>query len=169
MRLEPATPAHLPALHALVERAYRGDSARAGWSHEADLLEGQRTDFAALQDMLKDPTQHLLVSDDGVACVALTDKGKGIFYLGLLTVDPGRQASGLGKILMTEAERFAAHRLGANRIEMTVIVQRTELIAWYERRGYRQTGERRPFPYGDRRFGDPRRDDLEFVVLERCL
>jgi len=52
---------------------------------------------------------------------------------------------------------------------MTVIRQRPELIAWYERRGYRLTGERRSFPYGDERFGQPNRDDLEFVVLEKTL
>ena len=52
---------------------------------------------------------------------------------------------------------------------MTVIAQRAELIAWYERRGYARTGEARPFPYGDPRFGEPRRDDLSFLVLEKPL
>jgi ribosomal protein S18 acetylase RimI-like enzyme len=171
MHLEPATPDDVPALHALIESAYRGDSARRGWSHEADLLGGQRTDPASLSAMLADPAQHLLLFRDNDAlraCVALTDKGHGLAYLGMLTVDPDLQGSGLGKLIMSAAEDHAA-RFGARRVEMTVITQRRELIEWYERRGYGATGERRPFPASDPRFGIPRRDDLEFVVLEKQL
>jgi GNAT superfamily N-acetyltransferase len=171
MHLEPPTPDDLPALHALVESAYRGDSARRGWSHEADLLDGQRTDLAALEAMLGDPAHHLLVFRDNErlrACVALTDKGHGLAYLGMLTVDPAAQAGGLGKLILSAAEDHAA-AFGASRVEMTVIAQRRELIAWYERRGYAASGERRPFPHGDPRFGLPRRSDLEFVVLEKRL
>ncbi|MDQ3144689.1 MAG: GNAT family N-acetyltransferase [Pseudomonadota bacterium] len=172
MHLEPATPADLPALHALIESAYRGDSARAGWSHEADLLGGQRTDLAALDDMLADPDQDVLVFRDGekvAACVALADKGDGLAYLGLLTVDPRRQAAGLGRLILAAAEDHAVRRFAAARIEMTVIAQRSELIDWYGRRGYSLTGECRPFPATDPRFGLPRRADLEFVVLARTL
>ena len=171
MHLEPACPDDLPALHALVESAYRGASARRGWSHEADLLEGQRTDMAALDAMLGDPAQHLLVFRDNDrlrACVALTDKGSGLAYLGMLTVDPQRQAAGLGRLILAAAEEHAA-AFGASRVEMTVIAQRTELIEWYLRRGYALTGERRPFPHGDPRFGLPRRDDLIFAVMEKTL
>jgi GNAT superfamily N-acetyltransferase len=171
MHLEPATRDDLPALHALIESAYRGTSARLGWSHEADLLEGQRTDLTALQAMLDDPAQHLLVFRDNElirACVALTEKGSALAYLGMLTVNPKQQATGLGRLILAAAEEHAAG-FGAMRVEMTVIAQREELIAWYERRGYACTGERRPFPHGDPRFGLPRRDDLEFVVLERLL
>ena len=171
MHLEPATPDDLPTLHALIESAYRGDSARRGWSHEADLLDGQRTDVASLAAMLRDPAQHLLVFRDNDrlrACVALTDKRHGLAYLGMLTVDPEHQSGGLGKLILAAAEDHAAH-FGATRVEMTVIAQRRELIAWYERRGYRGTGERRPFPASDPRFGLPRRDDLEFAVLEKRL
>lgn len=169
MHLEPATQADLPALHALIEAAYRGESARRGWSHEADLLDGQRTDQESLGAMLDDPAQHVLVLRDNDrlrACVALTQKDADLAYLGMLTVDPERQSAGLGKLILAAAEDHAA-RFGANRVEMTVIAQRGELIAWYERRGYRATGERRPFPAGDKRFGLPRRDDLEFLVLEK--
>ena len=171
MHLQPACLDDLPALHALVESAYRGESARRGWSHEADLLEGQRTDMAALTAMLDDPKQHLLVFRDNDrlrACVALTDKGDGLAYLGMLTVDPAQQAAGLGRLVLAAAEDHAA-AFGARRVEMTVIAQRAELIAWYERRGYVLTGERRPFPNGDPRFGLPKRDDLIFVVLEKTL
>ena len=170
MHLEPATPADLPALHALIESAYRGDTARRGWSHEADLLDGQRTDLESLDAMIADHSQHLLVFRDNEhlrACVALTDKGAGLAYLGLLTVDPSRQSAGLGRLILAAAEDHATAHFAASRIEMTVIAQRAELIAWYQRRGYARTGEQRPFPHGDPRFGLPRRDDLVFVVLEK--
>ena len=172
MHLEPATPDDLPALHALIESAYRGNSARAGWSHEADLLDGQRTDVASLGEMLSDPAQHLLIlrdGDDVRACVAVADKSEGVAYLGMLTVDPMRQSAGVGRMILAAAEDHATAHFATTRIEMTVIAQRDELSAYYERRGYARTGERRPFPYDDPRFGRPRRDDLEFVVLEKRL
>ena len=166
-----ATPADVPALHRLIEGAYRGDSARRGWTHEADLLGGQRTDEAALREMLADAAQRLLAAEQAgalVGCVSLRDLPDGGAHLGLLTVDPARQAGGLGRRLLEAAEEDARAR-GAGRMEMTVIARRSELIAWYERRGYRLTGERRPFPLDDPRFGLPRTRDLDFVVLERAL
>ena len=165
------TEADLPALHGLIERAYRGDTARAGWTHEADLLGGQRTDLDALSAMLADPEQRLLVARDGAAligCVALQRIGGDRCYLGLLTVEPTLQATGLGRRLLAEAEA-AAREWGMTFVEMTVIARRRELVAWYERRGYRLTGERRPFPIDDPRFGLPKTGDLEFVVLEKHL
>ena len=99
----------------------------------------------------------------------MTDKGNGTCYLGMLTVAPALQAAGLGRRLIEAGEGYARDAFGARRIEMTVIAQRAELIAWYERRGYRHTGERRPFPYGDTRFGLPRDETLVFVVLDREL
>lgn len=169
--IRPATLADVPVLHRLIEGAYRGDSARRGWTHEADLLDGQRTDVAALRGMLADPAGRLLVAEAAgalVGCVSLRDQGGGLAYLGLLTVDPRSQAGGLGRRLLGAAEEEAG-RFGAVRVEMTVIARRAELIAWYERRGYRLTGERRPFPLDDPRFGLPRTRELEFVVLERTL
>ena len=165
MKLRDATADDLPDLHALIESAYRGESARRGWSHEADLLDGQRTQLAELEAMLANPAQHLLLFHDGerpASCVALTDKGSGLVYLGLLTVGPARQASGLGRMMLAAAEDHARDDLGASRIEMTVIGLRAELIAWYERRGYAASGERRPFPIEGH-------DELEFVVLEKSL
>lgn len=163
--------AELPALHALIERAYRGDTARAGWTHEADLLGGQRTDLEALAAMLADPEQQLLAARDAdvvIGCVALRRVAPDRCYLGLLTVEPTLQAAGLGRRLLTEAEA-AAREWGAAFVEMTVIARRAELVAWYERRGYRQTGERRPFPMEDPRFGLPKTEDLGFVVLEKAV
>ena len=170
--IRPATRADLAALHPLVERAYRGDSARQGWTHEADLLGGQRTDLASLTGIVADPHQRILLAFDGGAllgCVQISDKGQGLAYLGLLSVDPDLQAGGLGKRLMAAAEAEAVSTFGARRMEMTVIRQRAELIAYYERRGYALTGEERPFPMDDERFGLPQRRDLAFVVLAKDL
>jgi GNAT superfamily N-acetyltransferase len=172
MHLEPATEHDIPALHSLIDSAFRGDSARQGWSHEADLLDGQRTDAEAIAEMIADPDQALLLFRDGDsvrACVLLADKGAGLAYLGLFTVEPGLQGTGLGRLMLAAVEDRAIQLFGANRVEMTVIAQRDELIAWYERRGYGLTGERRPFPHGNPRFGLPRRDDLEFLVMEKRL
>ena len=168
----PAAPDDVPALHRLVESAYRGDSAKAGWTHEADLLGGQRTDEAELLDILADASRVILLAEvEGVliGCVQVADQGRGLAYLGLLTVDPTRQAGGLGRLLIDAAEAEAVARFGATRMEMTVIRQRAELIAWYERRGYVLTGETRPFPLDDERFGLPQTRDLEFVVMEKAL
>lgn len=167
-----ATAGDLPALHALVHGAYRGDSARRGWTHEADLLDGQRIDRPSLEAALVDPAQLILLArqdDILTGCVQISDRGDGLAYLGMLSVDPARQAGGLGRRLVAAAEAAARDRFGATRMEMTVIVQRAELIAWYERLGYKRTGETRPFPATDPRFGLPRRDDLAFTVLVRHL
>lgn len=167
-----ATLTDVPALHALVESAYRGDSARGGWTHEADLLDGQRTDNDALAQAIADPDHIILLARHGdtlIGCVEISRAATGRAYLGMLSVAPGWQGRALGKALIAAAETEAHTRLRATHIEMTVIRQRTELVAYYQRRGYRLTGETRPFPYGDERFGQPRVADLMFVVLEKPL
>ena len=172
MTLEEATPEDLPELHRLVERAYRGETARSGWSHEADLLEGPRTSVDELAGFVADPVRHLLIwrpEDTICACVLLWEKGDGLVYLGMLTVDPSLQGGGTGKALLAAAEAFARDRLGATRMEMQVFAPRRELIAFYERRGYRATGERRPFPYAEWPQAGALRDDLEFVVLGKSF
>jgi ribosomal protein S18 acetylase RimI-like enzyme len=169
---QPAAEADVAALHALVTRAYRGDAARLGWTHEADLLDGQRTDVAALSAIVDDPAKVILTARHGgvlIGCVMLEGRDDGSAYLGMLSVDPVRQASGLGRLLLAAAEREAVARYGADRIEMTVIRQRPELIAWYERRGYVLTGAVAAFPMDDERFGLPKRRDLEFVVLIKMV
>jgi len=161
----PATSDDLEALHALVHAAYRGDSARSGWTHEADLLDGSRIDRDSLRSAITTPGQVVLVATDGetiAGCVHVTD-------LGMLTVDPALQARGLGRRLIAAAEAHAFRQFQTRRMEMTVIVHRHALIEWYQRRGYGLTGETRPFPATDPRFGLPKRDDLAFAVLEKPL
>jgi ribosomal protein S18 acetylase RimI-like enzyme len=170
--LRPATPADIPALHALIESAYRGDASRAGWTTEADLLDGQRTDPEDLASILADPTQDLLTAwrgDDLLGCILIADRGEGTGYFGMLSVSPTLQGGGLGRRLVEAAHAEMARRFGAVRSRISVLPQRETLIAWYERLGYAATGETLPFPYGDPRFGLPKRDDLLFIVMERPL
>jgi ribosomal protein S18 acetylase RimI-like enzyme len=169
MTLRPATIADAPAVVALVNSAYRGESSRAGWTTEADLLDGQRVDVEGLTSTIATAGNIVLVckDDEGlVGCVHLR-QDIDTCHLGMLTIRPAAQGAGLGRQLLAAAERWAIDRWSSRAIEMTVIAQRATLIAWYERRGYRRTGERRPFPYGDPRFGLPRRDDLVFEVLRK--
>lgn len=162
----------VPHLHRLIESAYRGDSSRAGWTTEADLLDGQRTDPEELAEILADPAQALLAAwRDGelVASILIADREEGLGYFGMLSVSPTLQASGLGRRMIAEAEAALIARFSATRIRISVFPQRTSLIAWYERLGYRGTGETLPFPYDNPRFGTPLRDDLHFIVMEKQL
>lgn len=160
-----AAASDLAPLHTLVQRAYRGDAARAGWTHEADLVEGQRIEPEVLAAILDTPNERLLVAErDGVllGCVQITDRGDGLGYLGLLCVDPLKQAGGLGKELIAAAEREAATLFGTRIMEMSVIEPRVELIAYYERRGYARTGASFPFPV-------PTTPPLRLMVLAKPL
>jgi ribosomal protein S18 acetylase RimI-like enzyme len=172
LNVRPAGSSDLAAILDLVESAYRGDSSRSGWTTEADLLDGQRTDLAQLREILTDPDSILLVTGTAASihgCCHLQHRGSALAYFGMFAVRPETQGSGLGRRLLDHAEQVAADRWQAAAVEMTVIGQRSDLIAWYERCGYQRTGERRPFPYGDTRFGLPKRDDLYFAVLVKQL
>ena len=103
-----------------------------------------------------------------LACVHVAQDG-GAGYLGMFSVKPDLQGGGVGKLLLAEAERIARDEWKLPAMRMTVIDIRDELIAFYERRGYRRTGVTKPFPYGDERYGTPKRDDLRFEVLEKSL
>ncbi|MDO9078889.1 MAG: GNAT family N-acetyltransferase [Brevundimonas sp.] len=167
-----ATADDIPNLHKLIEMAYRGEASRAGWTTEADLLAGQRTDPDDLATILSDPAQRILTAwrgDNLAGCILLADRGSGCGYFGMLSVFPPMQSLGVGRQLVTAAEAVAKARFGADRMRISVFPQRETLIAWYERLGYRQTGDTLPFPYGNPRFGLPLRDDLYFVVMEREL
>jgi GNAT superfamily N-acetyltransferase len=164
--------ADIPALIALVTSAYRGEVSRQGWTTEADLLDGQRIDADMLHEDLARPRSAILIAEDGarmVACAHVAVEEDQAAYFGMFSVDPQIQGAGIGKIVLAEAERVAREDFGCASMRMTVIDCRDELIAFYERRGYRRTGITKPFPYGNPRYGLPKRDDLRLEVLEKTL
>ena len=153
----------------LANSAYRGDSGRQGWTTEADLLDGNRTDAAALEDIIRKPgTLILKCVEEGqlLGCMELR-KDNHKLYLGLLTVRPQQQGKGIGKTLLKAAEA-EAKKQNCSSIYMTVISVRRDLIDWYVRHGFVETGERKPFDLSTQRFGRPR-TELEFVVLEKVM
>ena len=171
LSFRPATPADIPALVELVTSAYRGDVSRQGWTTEADLLDGARIDPGVLRRDIERPHSVVVLAEreDLLLACAHVAEGDGAGYFGMLSVRPDQQGGGVGKALMSEAERIAREDWKLPAMRMTVIDVRDELIAFYERRGYARTGIKKPFPYGDERFGIPKRDDLRFEILEKAL
>lgn len=166
-----AVEADIGSIVALVQSAYRGESSRRGWTTEAHLLDGQRTDAAEVAQLLASPDGAVLlarVEDELHACCHIERHGEAA-YFGMFAVHPPRQGSGLGRLVLGEAERYAREHWRCRVMHMEVIDVRNDLMAWYERRGYRRTGEYFPFPYGDERFGLPRRDDLRFELMVKDL
>lgn len=156
---------------ALVESSYRGEISQKGWTTEADLLDGQRTSAAEVSALLLALRSQIILAFDGDNLVAsahiqMHDDG---CHFGMFAVVPSLQGAGVGKALLAEGERRAVADFAATEMRMWVIGMRKSLIAFYQRRGYRLTGEREAFPYGDANFGLPKRDDLYFVVLSKVL
>jgi GNAT superfamily N-acetyltransferase len=162
-----ATPEDAATLAALVGSAYRGEESRAGWTTEANFLDDERIDAAGVLAKITDPQGVVLVVQDSAAeligCCEVAYRGAGLAYFGMFAIRPALQAGGLGRLVLTAAEELARRTWGADAMEMTVIGQRVELIAWYERRGYTRAAETRPFPY------EALRDDLYFAVLTKPL
>ena len=166
-----ANQADAGVIAALVESAYRGDASRAGWTTEADFLHGRRTDVTEIEELLTNENgRFVLFERDGVvAASCYIERQGGTCYFGMFSVHPPFQGAGIGRLVIEEVERIARDEWQCDRVEMTVIDIRSELIAWYERRGYARTGRTKPFPYGDERFGLPQRDDLRFEYLVKVL
>jgi GNAT superfamily N-acetyltransferase len=174
IRLRTATATDAEAVAALVQSAYRGDASRAGWTTEADLLDGARTDAVLVRELVAAPDSLVLVADDDLcpgallACCHLERRGESA-YLGMLAVRPGSQGRGVGSALMVAVEE-QARSWGCVRLELTVLNHRPELAAWYERRGFAMTGQTVAFPaYDDQRYGIPRRADLVLREMARPL
>jgi GNAT superfamily N-acetyltransferase len=170
--LRTAVASDAEALVPFVNGGYRGESSKKGWTTEADLLGGQRTDPEKMRGMIdaEDARIELARAEDGtlIGCVYLKKEQDGSCYLGMLTVDPARQAGGIGKLIMAHSDAVA-RAWGCRRMRMTVISARAELIAYYERRGYAKTGATEPFPEDDPRFGLPKVRGLTFVELAKAL
>ncbi|MGA2777220.1 MAG: GNAT family N-acetyltransferase [Steroidobacteraceae bacterium] len=168
----------LDAVVDLVNAAYRGERGQAGWTSEIGMLDGQRINLDALRaDLAVAAAAHvsILTSRDAaelLACVRVEHTtaagGRSVCSIGMLAVRPGAQDRGLGRVLLQHAEN-EGRAAGAQVARITVVSVRDSLIAWYERQGYRRTGETEQFPYEDARFGTPLRADLQFVALEKPL
>jgi ribosomal protein S18 acetylase RimI-like enzyme len=174
-----AIPDDTELLLPLIRSAYRGEESRAGWTTEADLVADERIDTSGLLAKITAPDAVVLVITDGSTnpdaqaliscCELLWHPDSKTAYFGLFAVDPKKQGAGIGRQVLTYAEDYALSRWGAAKVEMTVIWQREDIIAWYARRGYRKTGEQRPFPYEGLVNGKALRDDLYFEVLVKEL
>jgi predicted N-acetyltransferase YhbS len=168
-----ATTADLPAIAALVNSAYRGESSRAGWTSEGHLLTGERTSAAQLRQELTRPHRQILClreAEEIVGCVYLElrcGEKNDYCYLGMLTVKPTLQNQSLGRKLMAAAEGYARGQ-GMRHMILGVIQLRSELIAWYERRGYRPNGETKPFPPSTQ-YPRLTAAELHFVFMEKAL
>ena len=171
LSFRPATSADIAALVPLITSAYRGESSRKGWTTEADLLDGSRIHPDVLRGDIERPRSRVLIAlqdQQMLACAHVCDEA-GVGYFGMFAVRPNLQNTGVGRAVLAEAERVACEDWQLPLMRMTVIDLREELIAWYVRRGYRRTGIKKLFPATDERFGLPRRDDLQFEILEKIL
>lgn len=143
----------IPVLCALVNAAYRGETSRAGWTTEADLLTGVRTSERTIQALLAREDACILIGEDasGVMaasiCLERDAEESGTVHLGMIAVSPLLQNRGYGKAMILAAEKLAVAQWGAQSAKMMVISLRQELIAFYQRLGYRATGETLPFPH----------------------
>ena len=158
------------AIVSLVNSAYRGESSQAGWTTEAEFLDGQRTDLEEVSSLLTaDNSLILLCYTDSelIASAHLQNSSEGV-YFGMFAVKPGLQNSGVGKHFMEAAETLARRIWDAQKMLMTVITLRQSLIEFYERRGYRRTGRIKPFPQSHK-FGIPKVAGLQLEVLEKML
>ncbi len=167
-----AVESDVEAIVALVNSAYRGESSRAGWTTEADLLGGQRTDAEEISRLIGMDNSVVLLcmcAEEIIGSVHLARADAATAYLGMLVIRPDLQGQGLGSRLMDEAEKTSRAEWRVARMQMQVITLRHELIAYYGRHGYRRTGEIRPFPASDPKFGLPKVQGLMFEVLEKSL
>ncbi|MEY4786056.1 MAG: hypothetical protein RIR41_3991 [Pseudomonadota bacterium] len=160
----------------LIERAYRGPEAAGKWTSEADLLTGPRTNPDEVVTLIEREDSRFIVAEEHGnlrGCCLVQGVGREpaqaihAAYFGMFAIEPGAHGGGLGKIVIAEAERRVAELWGANQMVMTVINLRHELIAWYERRGYRQTGATLPFPFTETS-GETHRD-FHLVEMRKDL
>lgn len=156
------------AVTKLVNRAYRPGPGSEGWTHESALVSGDRID----QDKVAMANQAgtVLVADNeqglvGCVQVEVTDR---VAHIGMLAVDPSRQTSGIGKLLLAHAEEVAVQKLDAQVGVLVVIAARTELVEFYLRRGYSKTDEWSQYP-ADAGVGTPGKEAMLLITLRKCF
>ena len=163
-----AKPADAAAITALLNKAYRGEDARKGWTSEAHLIDGDtRTNESSIKELIEIPdsifVKYINAEHQLTGCVNLQKHGNKL-YLGMLSVSPHLQGAGIGKQLLKAAEEYAQH-LHSTAIYMSVISLRDELIDWYRRYGYEDTGERKTFIEDN--ISGRHLTQLEFMMLEK--
>jgi len=169
MPITQATLIDIPELNILVNSAYRGETSKRGWTTEANLLDGLRIDEQTLTGYFDDPNIILLKNTDETGQITGTvylEARATKLYVGMFSVSPLLQGKGIGRDLLLAAETYAK-RLNCRTLTMTVISIRHELISWYQRRGYKITGEMLPF-HVDKKFGIPKQP-IELIVLEKDI
>ena len=170
MSITQATVTDVPALNKLVNSAYRGETSKQGWTTEANLLDGLRIDEETMTGYFSDPNiiilKHTDDAEEITGCVYLELRAPKL-YVGMFSVSPVLQGKGVGRALLEAAESYAK-QLHCTTLTMTVISIRTELIAWYQRRGYLPTGATEPYPT-DHELGRPLHENLHFIVMEKPI
>ncbi|RAJ31060.1 GNAT family N-acetyltransferase [Pedobacter cryoconitis] len=171
MSISKASITDLSALLTLVNTTYRGESSIKGWTSEIHLLAGEiRIDEKILTHYLTNPAISVLKytnpANQITGCVYLERKEENL-YLGMLAVNPESQDGGIGRLLLQGAEEHA-RQLNCDKINITVIEDRTELIAWYQRRGYVATGGKFPFPLEYHKYGKPLKE-ITLIEMEKAI
>ena len=171
-----ATPSDIDAVVDLVQSAYRGERSRAGWTTEADLIDGPRTDAGLIAGIVERDDAVILLAidtDEGrpVGCAEISpfNGSGGGAYFGMFAVEPTRQGNGIGGAVLDEIERIARDDWGLDRLVLVVLSLRVDMLDLYMRRGFVPTGEMHRFPYDEPRYGTPRRDDLELLEMAKNL
>lgn len=160
----------------LVQSAYRGERSRQGWTTEADLIDGQRTDAGLVTATLTRGDAAILLAEEpgagrlvGCAELSIYEGPGGGGYFGMFAVEPTLQGRGIGGAVLDEIERIVRDDWTLDRLVLVVLSVRTEMIDLYLRRGFVPTGEMHRFPYDEPRYGNPRRDDLELLAMAKSL
>lgn len=165
--LRPATTLDAAAISQLVNRAYRPAAGQAGWTSERGLIDGERIQPEQVDALISDNSAVLLLCDHEtvIGCVHVQQQGE-VAYIGMLATDPTLQAQGLGKRLLQAAEDYAVSEFNTEIFRMSVLSQRPELLAFYQRRGYQVTGETYAFPV-EENVGQPLQADIHIIALQK--
>lgn len=169
--ITPATAQDSTELILLINSAYRGEESKKGWTTEAEILGGIRIDEISLKAILdhdKGTIIKYLGESGGILGTVYLELKMPAIYLGMFAVSPLSQGKGIGKQLLAFAEDFALAQ-GCDRITITVISTRVELIDWYKRHGYLPTGHSIAFADIEGRFGEPKVDGIDLIEMEKML
>jgi ribosomal protein S18 acetylase RimI-like enzyme len=163
LRIATLDDCHATDLHGLVIEALAGEE--QNWSGKPHFHPEDAVSVEELQALIAAPRSRLLAAFDGdeiVGCVLVTRNAGGRSTLGLLGVDQHSRRRGLGAKLILAAETIAVETFGSDQIELCVLDGRARLMAYYEKQGFRRTGERRSIR---RRL----HTEMEFVVMGKML